>query len=51
VIPAMAGALTLEALFTLLNLLGLPNPIRDLFQGVIIIAAIGIAAFRHRKTR
>jgi ribose transport system permease protein len=51
VVPAMAGALTLEALFTLLNLLGLPNPIRDLFQGVIIIAAIGIAAFRHRKTR
>jgi ribose transport system permease protein len=51
VVPAMAGALTLEALFTLLNLLGLPNPIRDLFQGVIIIAAIGIAAFRHRNTR
>lgn len=51
VIPAMAGALTLEALFTLLNLLGLPNPISDAFQGVIIIAAIGFAAFRMRKTR
>jgi ribose transport system permease protein len=51
VIPAMAGALTLEALFTLLNLLGLPNPIRDVFQGVIIIGALGIAAFRDRKTR
>lgn len=50
-IPAMAGALTLEALFTLLNLLGLPNPIRDVFQGAIIITAIGIAAFRQRKTR
>lgn len=51
VIPAMAGALTLEALFTLLNLLGLPNPIRDVFQGVIIIGALGIAAFRDRKSR
>ena len=51
VIPAMAGALTLEALFTLLNLLGLPNPIRDVFQGVIIIGALGIVAFRERKTR
>lgn len=50
-IPAMAGALTLEALFTLLNLLGLPNPIRDLFQGAIIITAIGIAAFRQRASR
>ncbi len=51
IIPAMAGALTLEALFTLLNLLGLPNPIRDVFQGGIIILAIGIAAFRQRKSR
>lgn len=51
VIPAMAGALTLEALFTLLNLLGLPNPIRDVFQGGIIIAAIGIAALRQRASR
>ncbi|HWV22631.1 MAG TPA: ABC transporter permease [Thermomicrobiales bacterium] len=51
VIPAMAGALALEALFTLLNLLGLPNPIRDVFQGVIIIGALGIVAFRERKTR
>ena len=51
VIPAMAGALTLEALFTLLNLLGLPNPIRDVVQGVIIIAAVGIAAFRQRSSR
>ena len=51
IIPAMAGALTLEALFTLLNLLGLPNPIRDVFQGGIIIAAIGLAAFRQRKSR
>jgi ribose transport system permease protein len=51
VIPAMAGALALEALFTLLNLLGLPNPIRDVFQGVIIIGALGIAAFRDRSSR
>ena len=51
IIPAMAGALTLTALFTLLNLLGLPNPIRDVFQGGIIIAAIGLAAFRERRSR
>jgi ribose transport system permease protein len=51
IIPAMAGALTLEALFTLLNLLGLPNPLRDVVQGVIIITAIGIAAFRQRSSR
>lgn len=50
-IPAMAGALTLSALFTLLNLLGLPNPLRDAVQGVIIIGAVAFAAFRQRKTR
>jgi len=50
-IPVLAGAMTLEALFTLLNLLGLPQPLRYTVQGAIIIAAIGIAAFRSRKTR
>jgi ribose transport system permease protein len=50
-IPAMAGALTLAALFTLLNLLGLPNPLRDAVQGAIIIGAVAFAAFRQRKTR
>ncbi len=50
-IPAIAGAMTLAALFTLLNLLGLPQPFRYTVQGVIIIAALGIAAFRTRKSR
>lgn len=50
-IPVLAGALTLEALFTLLNQLGLPQPLRYTVQGTIIIAAVGIAAFRSRKTR
>ena len=50
-VPALAGAMTLEALFTLLNLLGLPQPLRYTVQGLIIIAAVGIAAFRSRKTR
>ena len=50
-IPALAGAMTLEALFTLLNLLGLPQPFRFSVQGAIIIIAVGIAAFRSRKTR
>ncbi len=50
-IPALAGALTLEALFTLLNQLGLAQPLRYTVQGTIIIAAVGIAAFRSRKTR
>ncbi|HYH10859.1 MAG TPA: ABC transporter permease [Thermomicrobiales bacterium] len=50
-IPALAGAMTLEVLFTLLNLLGLPQPLRYSVQGAIIIIAVGIAAFRGRKTR
>ncbi|MCC6314894.1 MAG: ABC transporter permease [Thermomicrobiales bacterium] len=48
-IAAMAGALTLEALFTLLNLLGLPKPLRDAVQGAIIIAAVAFAAYRSRQ--
>ena len=43
---ALAGALTLQALFTLLNFLGLPSPIRVTVQGAIIIGAVGFAAWR-----
>jgi ribose transport system permease protein len=50
-IPALAGAMTLEALFTLLNLLGLEQQYRYTVQGAIIIIAVGFAAFRARKTR
>jgi len=43
------GALTLEAMVSLLNLLGLPKPYRDAVQGLIIIAAVAYAGFRTRK--
>lgn len=48
---AMAGALALELLFTLLNLLGLPKPLRDAVQGLIIIAAVAYAAYGTRRTK
>jgi ribose transport system permease protein len=50
-VAAMAGALALEALFTLLNLLGLPKPLRDAVQGLIIIGAVAYAAYRLRRAR
>ena len=48
---AMAGALALELLFTLLNLLGLPKPLRDAVQGLIIIGAVAYASFGTRRTK
>ena len=47
----MAGALTLEALFTLLNLYGVSGALEDTVQGVIIIAAVAFASYRLRGTR
>jgi ribose transport system permease protein len=47
----IAGALSLQALFTLLNLFGFPTPIRDAVQGVIIISAVAYASFRLRGAR
>lgn len=45
----MAGALTLVALFTLLNFLGVPGEFEETIQGVIIIGAVAFAALRvHR---
>ena len=43
------GALTLEAMVSLLNLLGLPKPYRDAVQGLIIIAAVAYAGLRMKK--
>lgn len=44
-VPDVAvGGLTLEAIFSLLNLLGLPKPYRDAVQGLIIIGAVAYAA-------
>ena len=44
---AVIGALTLTALFTLLNLLGLPKPLRDAVQGLILIAAVAYSIRRQ----
>jgi ribose transport system permease protein len=48
-VGAVAGALTLFALFTLLTLLGLPQPLKDTAQGFILIAAVAIGAWRRRR--
>lgn len=44
VVAAAAGALTLEALFSLLNLLGVSGALESAVQGVIIIVAVAYAA-------
>ncbi|THV40197.1 ABC transporter permease [Glycomyces buryatensis] len=49
VIAAMAGALAIEALFTLFNQLALPATLRPTVQGAIIIAAVAYAA--RQRTR
>jgi len=51
VVASMAGALSLQALFTLLNLLGLPKPLRDAVEGLIIIGAAAYSAVRSRNIR
>lgn len=51
VTAAMGGALVLEALFTLFNQLGLPSTARPAVQGVIIIAAVALAARQLSGTR
>lgn len=50
-VPAtIAGALTLTAIFTLLNFLGLPQPVRQVVQGLILIAAVALAVVRRKHT-
>nr|WP_240971617.1 ABC transporter permease [Microbispora sp. CL1-1] len=46
VIAAIAGAFTLEALFTLLNLYGVSGALKFTVQGVILIAAVAAGAIR-----
>ncbi|MNV87871.1 Xylose transport system permease protein XylH [compost metagenome] len=49
-VPAsIAGALTLTAIFTLLNFIGLPKPTRDVVQGLILIAAVVLATYRRNR--
>ncbi len=50
VLATIAGALTLTAIFTLLNFLGLPQPVRQVVQGVILIAAVAVATYRRRSS-
>lgn len=45
----IGGALTLTAIFTLLNFLGLPQPVREVVQGLILILAVALAV-RRRAT-
>jgi ribose transport system permease protein len=51
VLAALAGALVLEALFTLLNLLGVSGALESTVQGVIIIAAVAYASRRAGSRR
>ncbi|MDI3421171.1 ABC transporter permease [Streptomyces luteolus] len=56
VLAAMAGAFSLQALFTLLNLQGVSGALESTVQGVIVIAAVGIGAadfarLRRRRTQ
>jgi ribose transport system permease protein len=46
---AMIGALTLEILFTLLNLLGVSGALKSAVQGLIIIAAVAVGNIRRRS--
>lgn len=50
VAATIAGALTLTAIFTLLNFLGLPQPVRQVVQGLILIAAVALAMYRRKRT-
>ncbi|WEJ60137.1 ABC transporter permease [Devosia sp. FJ2-5-3] len=49
-VPAtIAGALALEAIFTLLNLLGLSQPVRLVVQGLILIGAVAFATYQRKR--
>ncbi len=46
----VGGALTLQLLFTLLNLFGFPKPLRDTAEGLLVIAAGAYTAYRARRS-
>ena len=48
VMGAVAGALVLEALFKLLNLYAVDRAFEQAFTGLVIVAAVSVAAFRVR---
>lgn len=45
------GALTLQAIVNMLNMLGLPKPYTDAVQGLIIIGAVAYAALSSNRKR
>lgn len=45
----LVGALALQALFSLLNFMSLPSPLRDTVQGIIIISAMAVTVWRARR--
>jgi ribose transport system permease protein len=49
-VAVLGGALTLQAMFTLLNLLGMAAPLRNTVQGLLIVAAVAYAARRLRNS-
>ncbi|EPH45691.1 ABC transporter permease [Streptomyces aurantiacus] len=51
VVAAMAGAFSLQALFTFLNLRGVSGALESTVQGVIVIAAVGIGAADFSRLR
>ncbi len=51
VLGVIFGAYTLEILFSMLNLLGLPKPYKDTIQGLIIILAVAYVVYSNRKKR
>ncbi|MEI5101065.1 ABC transporter permease [Streptomyces sp. PmtG] len=51
VLAAMAGAFSLQALFTLLNLRGVSGALESTVQGVIVIAAVGLGAADFSRVR
>lgn len=51
VLSAAAGAISLELLFTLLNIAGVESTWRPAVQGVIIIAAVALGAVAWRSAR
>ncbi|APU16167.1 MULTISPECIES: ABC transporter permease [Actinoalloteichus] len=51
VVAAMAGALSLQTLFTLLTMLGVSGALESTVQGVIVIAAVALGAVSWSRRR
>ncbi|ASO21317.1 ribose transport system permease protein [Actinoalloteichus hoggarensis] len=51
VVAAMAGALSLQTLFTLLTMLGVSGALESAVQGVIVIAAVALGAVSWSRRR